>query len=1003
MLIGTRHVPASRVRTQRTRVRSRWAAATLAVLLAGAASPAVTTGPVRAAAATVGEAGTAVSAPAEAGEAASAPAGAGCAATAPDETAAVAAAAECGRQVEVLDARTEYSQVFADPTGTRTLVSAAAPQRVRRDDGGWADVDPTLRPADGAIVPTATLADVRFSAGGAGPFVTWRERDEIFTLSWPQPLPAPVLDGDTAVYPDVHPDVDLQVIATVDGFRHALVVNSRTAAADPALREIRYHAGGTMRLERTDDEALRLVDSTGAFVAESSGARMWDSSADPAATGEVLPEVAAARSVAAAKGWTAVNPELPAALRSTSAAPGVGANSAEVGVATSGTDLILAPAPGMLDDPDAVLPIFIDPPLNKLRTLWQYASSNNENNDGSAARVGKQPPDQYSSNGQLYRSYFNFSVSAMHGAQILAADITMELEHSWSCGPTWVHLYRTTAMSGTSGSRLAWGAKPLGSGAVYLDAWAGNANEAGGCGSVQQNADAVFEGQNLIDDLQYYADGNWSNYSVGLCACNSSNEYESTTDRWKMFRTNQTYLIATYDKPPNPPVAQPFSTTTDCYQRCGASAIVRTTRPTLRADVSDPFDGSGPTIFEVRTAQSDTAPVVTDNRDGMTWTALPATAAWQVPAGAFVHGGTYHWRAKSRDENFLWGDWSTWQTLTVDTEPPAISAPASTDFPLEDWGAQVGTAGTFDLVGTADVEDFVWWVDAGPTTTGTGTGTGTRTATVDHTPATDMVHTLYARALDLAGNVAGPVEHQFWVSPPPNKYAHWPLDEAAGTVAADAGNPQGSALSPGAVAGPASFGPGRIGGALTLAGPGAQLTTSAPVLDTTRGFTVLAWARASDLAAGTVQTLLSQDGATASRFELQYRADVNGGAGGWCFTMRAAQTTGTPVSACAAGVLQAPPTEDVWVHLAGAYDPVTGQISVYVMGDTQTCAGETAQAAFTGDWAATGSFVVGRGLAAGAASSQWYGDVDDVFAYQRLLSTYEICQQALRTSGPPPS
>ncbi|ROO62091.1 hypothetical protein EDC02_4061 [Micromonospora sp. Llam0] len=30
-------------------------------------------------------------------------------------------------------------------------------------------------------------------------------------------------------------------------------------------------------------------------------------------------------------------------------------------------------------------------------------------------------------------------------------------------------------------------------------------------------------------------------------------------------------------------------------------------------------------------------------------------------------------------------------------------------------------------------------------------------------------------------------------------------------------------------------------------------------------------------------------------------------------------------------VLQAPPTEDVWVHLAGAYDPVSGQISVYVI------------------------------------------------------------------------
>ncbi|WP_326552114.1 LamG-like jellyroll fold domain-containing protein [Micromonospora sp. NBC_01813] len=996
MLFGLSRVPGRRAGKS-----IRWSAATLAVLLGGTVPVVLAAEPGTAAPSTV-------VAPDTDSATASGPASAAtedncAAASARTEAAAIAAAGECGHQIEVLDARTEYSQVFADPAGTRTLVSASTPQRVQRDDGSWADVDASLRPTDGMIAPVATLADVRFSAGGAGPFVTWREQDETFTLSWPEPLPAPVLDGDTAVYSDVHPDVDLHVIATVDGFRHALVVNSRTAAADPALREIRYHAGGTMRLERTDDGVLRLVDSTGVFVAESSGARMWDSSADPTAAGEVLPEVTAGRAAAAAKGWTAASSELPAALRSTSAAPGAGANSAEIGVAASSTELVLTPAAGMLDDPDAVLPIFIDPPLNKLRTLWQYASSNNENNDDSNARVGKQPPDQWSSNGQLYRSYFNFSVSAMHGAQILAAEITMELDHSWSCGPTWVHLYRTTAMSGTSGSRLAWSAKPLGSGAVYLDAWAGNANEAGGCGSVQPNADAVFEGQNLVDDLQYYANGNWSNYSVGLCACNSSNEYESTTDRWKQFRTNQTYLIATYDKPPNPPVAQPFSTTTDCYQRCVSPAIVRTTRPVLRANVSDPFDGTGPTIFEVRTAQSDTATVVTDNRPGMTWTALPATAAWQVPAGAFVNGGTYHWRAKSRDENFLWGDWSTWQTLTVDTTPPGISPPTSTDYPQESWGAEVGTAGTFTLTGTSDVADFIWWVGTGPATTVTGTGTGTRTATISHTPTTDMVHTLYARALDLAGNSAGTVEHQFWVSPPPNKYAHWRLDETSGTVAADAGNAQGSALSTGTLAGPASFGPGYLGRALTLAGPGAQMTSNGPVLDTTRSFTVMAWVRASDLTAGSVQTILSQDGDTASRFELQYRADANGGAGGWCFTMRAQETSATPVSACAEGILQALPAEDAWVHLAGAYDPVSGLISAYVMGDTLTCAGETAQASFAGSWAATGSFVIGRGRAAGANTGQWHGAVDDVFAYQRLLSSYEICQQALRPSDPGPS
>src|SRR5437868_12345672 len=117
-------------------------------------------------------------------------------ALAPNQAAAKAMAAACGCTVPVASERTEYSDVYVDPSGNHTIVTAVVPQRARRLDGTWGPIDTTLMQVGDAIAPVASAAHVRFSAGGSGPFVTLEHDGHRFSLSWPDPLPAPTLAAD---------------------------------------------------------------------------------------------------------------------------------------------------------------------------------------------------------------------------------------------------------------------------------------------------------------------------------------------------------------------------------------------------------------------------------------------------------------------------------------------------------------------------------------------------------------------------------------------------------------------------------------------------------------------------------------------------------------------------------------------------------------------------------------------------------------------------------------
>lgn len=134
------------------------------------------------------------------------------------------------------------------------------------------------------------------------------------SLSWPKPLPKPTLEGDSAVYPEVFPGVDLRVSASVDSFSHALIVKTREAAANPDLATLNFGLKGkglTVRAEA--DGRLRAVDPSGQTVFGSAKPQMWDAGGEKAQQPASVPAVKTMRSADAPASASASGEGAPAA------------------------------------------------------------------------------------------------------------------------------------------------------------------------------------------------------------------------------------------------------------------------------------------------------------------------------------------------------------------------------------------------------------------------------------------------------------------------------------------------------------------------------------------------------------------------------------------------------------------------------------------------------------------------------------------------------------------
>ncbi|MGI5145542.1 LamG-like jellyroll fold domain-containing protein [Plantactinospora sp. CA-294935] len=888
-----------------------------------------------------------------------------CTGVADSEAQASALAVACAEPVVVDGSQTEFSQVVAQPDGRFLFESAAVPQRTYRA-GGWVDVDLGLVPAEGGLWrPAASVADVAFSAGGPGPLATLVSEGRTLVMSWPGgALPTPTVSGELATYPNVLPDVDLVVRATWTGFSHVFVVKSASAAANPAVRQIRFGLGGDAQVLSGPDGGLRAVVGS-REIASAEPPVMWDSR-----TG------AAGRSAGAQAS--------PEGSESTAAAAGDAARVAPVEVEVSGGDLLLRPDAELLTAPDTVFPLYVDPAWSVYKTKWAYATNNGSSNtDYSAARVGLNPDT-----GALYRSFFQFSTTAngvsLRGKHIESAYVQMKLDHSWSCDDTVASMYWTSAINATPKASWSIGLK------AFMDSASGHANESGGCESIQPDMIMNFSGSGVTSRLRTVATDGSSSVTVGFTARASDGSGESTQGRWKKFFPNSAKLYVDYDTKPGQPNGLQVAGVA-----CPTSGVltVGTLSPTLSAvfpdaDKADSLTGTFEWI-EVPAggmgSVTDTSPTrksAPPARTGITPNARATSNTVSIVADK-----TYAFRARGTDKPpySLPSVWSAWCQFTADTTVPPVEAKVVTA------PAGPGTTGRVRFESTAsDVTKFRYGWDAA-TKEVPAQGSNPRYAEVDLTAPSFGRNVLLVKAIDATLNEGnGSVE--FTVGRPAPPIAEWGLQTYPGVdQAAALADGQPAPIDSSLTATNVAWANGvRMVGGQTAAfnGSSSAATTAASVVDTTRSFSVAAWVRLGAVPTTADVKVVAQSGVDAAGFELGVRRMGTPLTPYWSFVMKdtAAQSSTTRAAVSTAAITGA----DVgrWTHLAGVYDATEKMLRLYVNGQQVAEAERTAA-----PWPASGRLVVGHSFNAGAVALWWNGAIADVQVFDRVLVRHDFTGQ----------
>lgn len=235
------------------------------------------------------------------------------------EAAAIDRAAKTGKPVEVTALHTSHSTTWARPDGLMAKRLYSSPIRAKVG-GEWKPIDYNLGRTKDGWEPAATNTRMVFSAGSKGkdreghgeqrasrstvqraslvkgvaaaadaiatPLVTLHVGDHDIQLTWPGPVPTPIIDGSRALYPEIFPGADLVLTADDDGFAQLLVLKNRQAAADPQAQQLAYGISSTSLTFRLDPVSgiVTAEDAYADEVAMSPTPLMWDSSGTPAVT-----------------------------------------------------------------------------------------------------------------------------------------------------------------------------------------------------------------------------------------------------------------------------------------------------------------------------------------------------------------------------------------------------------------------------------------------------------------------------------------------------------------------------------------------------------------------------------------------------------------------------------------------------------------------------------------------------------------------------------------------
>jgi hypothetical protein len=650
-------------------------------------------------------------------------------------------ARSCKQRVEVLSARSETTQVFANQDGTSTMEISAVPRWVKRSDGSWVDVDATLRAnTDGSLSPVAATLDVRFSGGGSGPMATIGRGGQRVSLTWPDPLPKPSVAGDTATYADVFPGVDLLLRATASGFSHVFVVRSAEAAANPELRRIGYRlSGGRVTLRANGQGGVDAVAADGTELWHSGGATMWDSSEAPA-----TPDGTGGRGDV-----------------SSASSAGDHARQAQANTWFDGERLLIEPDLGLLKGPATRFPLYIDPAYFAPGfSRWAYATSTNVNRNDGWARVGREPEGE----NYLARSFFEFPTTSgsqtLAGARIISATFSIVLWHSSSCGATPVSLWHSGGISTTP--RTAWSPALL-DGSALDTQWA--AANKGSC--YTSATPTVTFGGNLTANLQGNTGG--SSYTLALASLDEC-DCQAARDQWKKFHPGTATLTVQYNHAPTTPSPADLSMHPPGVDpvACGSIRVNATNGITLRAKLYDSDGDNVKAQWTVNGIAPEHAPpdsALAASGSEFT-TDLPATA---------LPEGSYSWTVRGNDGTDAGGNGPTCSFIVDNTLPRAPTASSSElalthglIVPTPPATAAVGRAAAVTLTpasGDADIAGYLIGIGAGaarePSVWVPAGGNGSVVAPVVPIASGSTVNYLKVQARDMTGMLSGAVTYKF--------------------------------------------------------------------------------------------------------------------------------------------------------------------------------------------------------------------------------------------------
>ncbi|GIF23735.1 hypothetical protein BJ973_004346 [Actinoplanes tereljensis] len=881
-----------------------------------------------------------------------------CAAERPNLAAAVAAQKTCEGPIELLDQRDEMTQTFLNDDGSQTLEVSMEPERVRKGKG-WTPVDTNLVAGKDGVAPRAAVLPVRLSAGGTGPLLELKQGAHQLRLTWPGTLPKPLLDGDTAVYRDVLPGVDLRVTAEALGFSEVLVVKTPAAAKNPKLATLKFGVD-TDKLKMTKQAGGGVVAADtgdGSPVFTAPAPLMWDSS-------ESLE--------------TTVAEKKPAPEVKNGDEPERGARQALLGVKVAKDALTLSPDKKLLADPTAKFPLYIDPSFTGAisgnawaivmskhpgSSFWQNSTALTDGKVFGSAGAGR-TEDCSSCADHIVRSFFRMDVAKAKGKIVTAATFRIEQRHSWTCSP------KSNAkvwLTGAITSKTTWNNQPAWNSGKTATTAANRKN-----GAIHGCSGPGTDEFNVTSIIKYVVETQKSTTAtLGLRAID-----EGTKNQWKRFNHASPKLSVTYNSKPNAPTDRK-SDGKVCATGASRPYVLSAT-PFLAAKHSDPdTDQQSLTTsfywWPLGGAKSESNKISFASGN-------PASASKQIPAGKLTDGVTYAWNAVTSDGKIA-GPSSGNCEFTVDATPPAPpSKVLSTDYPAGSTpSGGVGINGKFVISAPTtrphEVKSYAYSLDSGVLTNSrTQTAKADYSAEITLPPLHDGSNVLYVWSRDAAGRYSTAVPYTFTVKTGDGPAAEWNFDEESGN-ALDASTHGNAATLSGTTARVA--GRSNAGKSLNLTGAGAATRTGALTVPhpttgvatpirTDASFTVSARVKLSTLGGTGKPTIVAANGTRTSAYQLGYSREDNK----WRFALAGSDVDSPALYSV---LSNGAPTANKWTYVTGVYNATTKAITLYVDGVLQTA---TATATTTFD--ATSTVTIGKRLSVGVDADFWTGGIDDV-------------------------